>query len=516
MAHAARFAALAFGLASATLLYASTPIGSLGTRAVRIIGQGSTDALAYQSSATAIGDVNGDGRADMAVPAPGTARGATAGVGAVYIFFGRDGALSNLNIANADIRISGSTLGSGTGLGQWVSGVGDVNNDGNLDFLIGRNSDFAAAGRAYLIFGKSAGQTFPATLDVNALANNGIELVGSANADFFGAGQMTGNGDVTGDGIDDLVLGAQGEGGLGNNSGAAYLIPGRALWTSPFVAASAAGVVRFGPELSGDQLGATTGIIPDINNDGRADVTVQAFAADFASSAQTNDGKLYVLFGRPSTTPWAALNVGNLSGVDGFQVRSNIGLAAFGFPHVGLGDFNGDGVNDFAAAAVLATPSSQSTIAVIFGKANWDPIFDISTLNGSNGIRLLGQAGEAAGAYMAAPGDLNGDGINDMLLSAPGADLPNLLNAGRVYAVYGSATTFAAGLNLSAVESTVAGEIFTGSTAGFAAGPLIEVGKFSNVDDLPDFVIGSETATGDAYLVYRSPNAGLIFANGFE
>lgn len=207
----------------------------------------------------------------------------------------------------------------------------------------------------------------------------------------------------------------------------------------------------------------------------------------------------------------ASQSVGALNGSDGFQVRGNTVFSGFGSPVIALGDFNGDGLGDFAASGVVGAGST----ALIYGKANWDAINSISQLTGPDGTRFAGSAsGDAAGAYLAAPGDVNGDGKDDLMISAPGADITGLSNVGKVYLIYGTDAPLAADVNLSAVESTIAGEVFQGTTAGFAAGPISAIGKFSNVDILPDFVIGSETANGDVYVVTKAN--GNLFRNGFE
>ena len=492
--------------------FAATSISTIpGSRGVRIVGQAAGDALGFNNM-TALGDINDDGRSDIAVAAPGVDRVGATDVGAMYIHFGADGNLANLDVNSLNgangFKIIGSALAQNSQLGIFTTGIGDVNNDGASDLLIGSRG-VGQIGRAYIIFGKPTGQNFQASIDVSNLGSAGVVLNGASANDFFGSDTVSGGGDLNGDDYSDFALGAEGFNGLG---GIVYLIFGRASWPATINVASetATSVVQFTQESAGDQLGSFVSIGADINNDSRRDLFINAYAGD--AVANNGEGKLYVVFGRPAGVPFAAtMSVGALNGSDGFQIRGNVNFAGFGQPVVALGDFNGDGLGDFAASGVVGAGST----ALIYGKSNWDAVNSIADLAGPNGTRFAGSAAaDAAGAYLAAPGDVNGDGKDDLMISAPGADITGLSNVGKVYLIYGTDVPFAADVNLSAVESTIAGEVFQGSTAGFAAGPISAVGKFSNVDVLPDFVIGSETANGDVYVITKVNDN--YFKNGFE
>ncbi len=507
---------LVLATALALPCFAATSISSVpGTRGVRIVGQAAGDALGFNNM-TALGDINGDGRSDIAVAAPGVDRAGATNVGAVYVHFGADGNLANLDVSTLNgvngFKVVGSALAQNSQLGLFTTGIGDVNNDDASDLLIGSRGVLqgpAQFGRAYIIFGKPVGQTFPESIDVSNLGSAGVVLNGATGNDFFGADAVSGGGDLNGDGIEDFAMGAEGFNGLG---GIVYLIFGRASWPTAISVGTepATSVVTFTQESAGDQLGSYVSIGADINNDARSDLFINAYAGDVVGN--NGEGKLYVVFGRPAGTPFAASqSVGALNGSDGFQLRGNVNFSGFGSPVIALGDFNGDGLGDFVASGVVGAGAA----ALIYGKPNWDAIDSISELSGPDGTRFAGTAaGDAAGAYLAAPGDVNGDGKADLMISGPGADITGLSNVGKVYLIYGTDVPFAADVNLSAVEATIAGEVFQGSTANFAAGPISAIGKFSNVDILPDFVIASETTNGDVYVVTKANDT--VFRNGFE
>ena len=487
---------------------AATSISSIpGTRGVRVVGQAGEALGAH--NITALGDINGDGRADFALGAPGAGRPGATFVGAAYVFFGRDGVLPELDTAILNgvngFKITATTLPAGSQVGGFTTGVGDVNNDGVADLLIGSASGVGGLGKAYLIFGKPVGQSFPASIDVASLGSAGVVFSGASTSDYFGFSSVSGGGDLNGDGIEDIAIGS---GNFGNLNGIVHLIFGRTTWPATIAVGTEPGtsVITFTHQTANDQVGSYVSIGNDINNDGRAELFINANGADAVGNSG-EQGKLYVVFGRPANAPFASTqNLGSLDGSNGFQMVGTAPAGAFGFPCVPLGDFNGDGVGDFAASSAPA--GGAGSVVLIYGKANWDAVNSISSLDGTNGTRFVGEANSAAaGAYLAAPGDINGDGKDDLIVGAPGANS----NAGKIYVIYGAGTALPADVNFSAVESSIAGEVFLGTT-GFAAGPVSGVGKFSNVDTAPDFIIASENGQG-AYLLTIEPG---IFRNGFE
>ncbi len=93
---------------------------------------------------------------------------------------------------------------------------------------------------------------------------------------------------------------------------------------------------------------------------------------------------------------------------------------------------------------------------MVFGKASgFAASLDLSTLNGSNGFRLDGiDADDFSGKSVASAGDVNGDGVDDLLIGAYGGDPGGDISAGETYVVFGKASGFAASLDLSTLDGS--------------------------------------------------------------
>ncbi len=175
-------------------------------------GVNSGDTAGY--SVAGIGDMNGDGRDDIAVGAPQNDAGAE-GSGAVYIMAG---AASSGSLSGATAILVGEDRDDSAG--SSVSKAGDIDGDDVPDVLVGAKLDDyggSNAGAGYVVFGPLLG-----TVDLSDAPG---KVIGEADNDFMGAAISTA-GDTDGDGADDFVVGAEGSDGNGANSGAAYIIRG--------------------------------------------------------------------------------------------------------------------------------------------------------------------------------------------------------------------------------------------------------------------------------------------------
>jgi Ca2+-binding RTX toxin-like protein len=241
------------------------------------------------------GDINNDGYADIIVGAEQTA----GGKGGAYVLFGKAGGFSNIDLgalAPADgFKILGRVTGSYAGAA--VSSAGDFNNDGFDDLLVGapfEGDGGPRTGASYILFGKAGGF---ATVDLAALAPaDGFKLANHHQYDMVGSAVSAG--DLNGDGYGDVIIGANGTDGVGNDAGAAYVLFGRASGFAtvelgaPLLASEGFKIIG---DNGGDFAGMGVSAGGDLNNDGYDDIIVGA-----PNALGANEGAAYVIFGRSS------------------------------------------------------------------------------------------------------------------------------------------------------------------------------------------------------------------------
>ena len=383
------------------------------------------------SSPSAAGDVNNDGIQDIIIGAWGASPGGLYQAGRTYVLFGKANwtspiAINALNGING-FELDGAAANDNSGFS--VSLAGDVNNDGIQDIIIGAPQfTTVGIGKTYVVFGK-ANWTSPIAIS-NFNGTNGFELDGVA-ADTSGS-TVSSAGDVNNDGIQDIIIGAP---FASSYAGKTYVVFGKASWSSPISLASLNGTNGFelNGESSGDESGYSIGTMGDVNNDGIQDIII---GAPYASS---HAGKTYVVFGK--STGWTSpITLSSLNGINGFVLN---GVAANDYSGMfisGAGDINNDGIQDIVIGAPgnPFTPSKPGKTYVIFGKATWTSPVDLSSLNGINGFELDGEAPtDASGCSAGIAGDVNHDGVVDIIIGAWGASPGGLYQAGKTYVIFG-------------------------------------------------------------------------------
>ncbi len=399
------------------------------------------------------------------------------------------------------------------GFGESVDPIGDINDDGIDDLLIGAPELFGAmqTGRAYVVFGRDNG--FPAFWQSDDLdGTNGFVIDGEEGDDL--AGQSVGAaGDINGDGIADLVIGAAEADPNGFSSGRAYVLFGSRDSFEPLVdlgRLDGTNGFAVSGEAAFDRAGGAVAGIGDFNGDGIDDLGIGATGLDLNGD---QSGAVYVLFGSDRGWP----GVVELSDLDGRNGIVLVGAAAgdlAGRTVDRAGDINGDGIDDLVLGADSATPNGDPSRDgagrgyVVFGTQRMFPDrrVDLDDIDGISGVAFNGENFEdSAGRSVAGIGDVDNDGFDDLAIGAPFAD-PDGNNTGRVYVVFGTDAPWPASIELSDLGGTD-GFILDGADPTGIAGFAVAGAGDLDQDGIDDLVVGA-SGTGDnagtAYVVFGS------------
>ena len=402
-----------------------------------------------------LGDINGTGGGAYAIGAPYSAGAGESG-GQVYLFLGeREGFV---DLAEADAVLLGATESEA---GKALSGGGDVNNDGYADLLVGGYHGAEGAGVTWVVHGPILGEQVldevavrlvgQSAYDFSACAvdfagdvdgdgddevlvgayhasttthgsydgaaylvdppqsgslslDDAIRIVGESVGDEAGYA-VAGPGDLDGDGLSDVVVGARYESTAGEYAGAVY------VFLSPLsVAVNASDAdARYLGEVPGGYAGSALSGAGDVDGDGRVDFVVGSRRHDGVGDSS---GAAHLLRG-------PALSGGSLLNADARLLGEATGDRA-GWAVSGAGDFDGDGRDDLLIGAPRHSSGGRLGGAAYVVLGPVDPVLDLA---GSNGRIVSGAEEMLLGISVAGVGDLDSDGRSDLLVGAERGDI---------------------------------------------------------------------------------------------
>ena len=408
--------------------------------------------------------------------------------------------------------------------------AGDINGDGRGDVVFcgmfgsSVNRDNNGVVNFYLSDGRDTG-----IVDTAQNLPNIFKLAGQRSGDLLGT-SVSAVGDVNGDGIRDVAIGAAGwdgpGAGIADNRGAAYVVLGSTNFNLNADLADSnppPGIIS----IYGPQAGGRMGIWideGDVDGDGFADIVIGSDQIN--TDAGQHAGGAYIVFGSPSLP--SVIDLANVPA----GVRIARILGSHQEDHWGaalqVGDINNDGIGDVIIGGSINRDSASYTVPnpqpndpsghdaraaddgglrpqcgeayVIYGQHNWPEVTDLRNPDAANPVfkstHVIGaHEFDFLGSQLHS-GDLNGDGRTDLVIGALRANAPdNQGQPGAVYVIYGSPTLAGATIDLANPDtsgqrvSTIYGEHHLD-----CAGDSVRTFDI-NKDGLSDLFIGSPERT---------------------
>jgi hypothetical protein len=363
------------------------------------------------------GDVNGDGLGDFLLGSDGNDE-AYSIAGMVYLFLGWPvSATTSLVASDADYKLAGEVYYAGAG--SALAGGGDVDGDGLDDFVVGATIHEGEAsegytGWAYLIRAADLGS--PGS---SSLGDAQVQLVGDATQDRLGSGASM-LGDVDGDGLDDVAIGAYKAALMGPQAGAVYVVSAADVGSAGTYPVGDV-AWAFAGEANDDQAGIELAAPGDVDGDGLADLLAGAMNND---SAASNAGRAYLIASSELGSSGSASLADAFLLIDGESSGSYLGSGV-----AGPGDLDGDGSPELAVGA-MSYAWSDGRVYIFLGSS----VSAGGTVDASGSDYAFDGAYEyeTAGNALAAPGDVDGNGVGDLLIGAASSD-EQANNAGAAY-----------------------------------------------------------------------------------
>ncbi|MFE1909623.1 FG-GAP and VCBS repeat-containing protein [Streptomyces anandii] len=448
-----------------------------------LLGLTATTAGAADSTHVPFADFNGDGIGDVVASAHGAYVSGLKGAGQIVVLYGTATGVGSAKRTTISQNTSGvpGTAEAGDAFGGDTA-YADFNHDGYDDLAVSSPGEKVGSdtdgGAVAILWGSKSG-----------LTGKGVDLADPAptSHDFWGTALAAG--DFDGDGRADLAVGSSAstiyvyKGGFSTAG-----TPGGRYTVKPPIRTGSSGH-PYGP------LNLTAG---DVNGDGRTDLVVDGFETKTSYGWNTN----YYLPG----------GTGGLKATSAKALKPGIITA--------IGDVNGDGYGDIVTGADWDNRTSDGTtvpdaakggkVSVTYGTAS-GPGSTTGITQDTGNVPGASETGDGFGWELDL-GDINGDGCQDLVVSAPNEDLNGVTNTGMVTVLYGSAH---------GIDTTSGMQAFAQSTPGVPGddekydlfGADVKLDDF-NGDGRADLLVGSYENSGDGQLTYLPSNGTRITTTG--
>jgi len=374
----------------------------------------------------------------------------------------------------------------GDRLGAIMAPVRDVDGDGYADFLVGSpHSDDAGveSGKVYFLSGASITD---GSYDISSAS---LQILGSAAEDQAGT-SVSSAGDIDGDERFDILLGAPFSDAAGNATGTAYLFRGATI-SSGITTVASADIMFFG-ENPVDLAGSHVASAGDVDDDGFDDLLIGAPYSDIGGNRA---GQVYLFLGDTLTDVSYSVSEAYAS----FYGEATYDETEYA---KGVGDVDGDGLGDI----LVSSPKNDDggvdagKVYLIYGDSIQNAVRPLSLSD----LAFVGEAAEdMAGSAIEGCGDVNGDGLDDLLVASPKSDV-NGSNSGKIYLITNSAM-LSTSISLADVS-----QYFYGEDIGDEAGTGLSSINDLDGDGMRELIFGApfnnslDFNAGKAYAYYSS------------